>query len=237
MGCNCDHVPNAGELLKRDFSPDEITTVYDLMSCLHGPPSNSNFRRIVMLILRGHYASSLNYPADMAHLNCYQWASPDTAGRQGTLKVDYANTFNDKDPHAAPGIYVGFGGQDSTKLGLGGGHHSHSDDRATENLARGGRLVIRVHHITETASGGDSYDLAEMTNLVLMALARVVREMTGAAGFEVVSYGDATKHKLSSGTNHYEVVLLLEISYTLGAALSEETHRIRTMSGIISATF
>lgn len=229
--CDCQHVPNSAELLRCNFSPHEITTVYDLMRCMAGPPTNSSFRRIIMLMLRGHYASALNYPEDLAHLSCYIWQPTDAAGKAGTLNVDFTHVFDDKTPDHVPGIYVGFGGQDSTKLGI-GSHHSHSEDNATENFARGGRLVLKVHHIT--TSDGDSYDLAEMSNLFLLAMARVIRHTTGAAGFEVLGYAEAVKSKLSSSANHYEVVLSLEISYTLGAALSEETHRVRQISGIIA---
>lgn len=230
---DCDHIPNAVKLLRDDFLPHEIQTVHDLMRCMDGPPSNSTFRRIVMLMLRGHYASALNYPEDLAHLGCYIWKPRDAEGKSGTLNVDFTHVFDDKKPDNVPGIYVGFGGQDSTKLGI-GSHHSHSEDNATENFSRGGRLVLKVHHVT--ASDGDSYDLAEMSNLFLLAMARVVRSTTGAAGFEVAGYAAAVKSKLSSSENHYEVVLSVEISYTLSAALHEETHRIRAISGIIGSS-
>jgi hypothetical protein len=232
MSINTDHIPNA-QLLKDDFGAHEVVNVYDLMSCMDGPLSNSTFRRIVMLMLRGHYSSPANFPEDLAHLRCYIWQPEDAAGKEGRLAVDFTHMFDDNRPDRLPGIYVGFGGVALRKLSL-GDHHSHSEDRATENLARGTKLVIKVHHITKSLD--DSHDLAEMSQLFLLAMSRVVRFTTGAEGFEVQGYSEAVKNKLSNLATHYEVVLSIEISYTLAAALSEESHRIRVISGVIGST-
>lgn len=228
---NCSHVPNSPQLLK-DFGAHEITTVYDLMSCMHGEPSNFNFKRIVLLMLRGHYSSPLNNPRDLAHLDCYTWRPADEDGKEGLLTVDYTHVYDDAKPDRVPGIYVGFGGMSEGKLAL-GDHHSHSEDRSVENFVSDGKLTIEVHHIT--ASPGDSADLAEVSSLFLRAMARVVRGTTGARGFRVLGYAKPGKNKLSNTTTNYEVVLSLEISYTLGAALSEETHRIKSISGVIAS--
>lgn len=232
MNCCTDHIPNA-QLLNDDFGAHEVVNVYDLMSCMSGPLSNSSFRRIIMLMLRGHYSSSLNYPTDLAHLGCYIWRPEDAAGKAGTLAVDFTHVFDDNFPDRVPGIFVGFGGVTLRKIGI-GDHHSHSEDRATENLTRGSKLVIKVHHITKSLD--DSHDLAEMSQLFLLAMSRVIRSVTGAEGFEVMGYAEAVKNKLSNLATNYEVVLSIEISYTLAAALSEESHRIRVISGVIGST-
>lgn len=231
MSCNTDHIPNA-PLLKDDFGVHEVVNVYDLMSCMNGPLSNSSFRRIVMLMLRGHYSSPLNYPPDLAHLGCYNWRPKDEHGKEGTLTVDFTHVFKDKKPDLVPGIFVGFGGVALRKLAI-GDHHSHSADRSTENLSRGTKLAIKVHHITNSLD--DSHDLAEMSQLFLLAMSRVIRFSTGAEGFEVLGYAEAVKNKLSNLSTNYEVVLSVEISYTLAAALSEESHRIRVISGVIGS--
>lgn len=232
MSHDTAHIPNA-QLLKDDFGVHEVVNVYDLMSCVNGPLSNSTFRRIVMLMLRGHYSSSANYPEDLTHLGCYIWQPEDTAGKEGTLTVDFTHVFDDKKPDRVPGIFVGFGGVSLRKISM-GDHHSHSEDRATENLARGTKLVIKVHHIAKSLD--DAHDLAEMSQLFLLAMSRVVRFSTGAEGFEVQGYAEAVKNKLSNLATNYEVVLSIEISYTLAAALSEESHRIRVISGVIGST-
>lgn len=232
MSCDISKIPGSAALMKADFGVHEVSNVYDLMSCMQGPLSNSSFRRIIMLMLRGHYSSNLNYPTDLAHLNCYTWQPPDKAGKEGTLVVDFTHVFDDKRPDRVPGIYVGFGGVTHAKLGM-GDHHSHSEDRATENLARSTKLTIKVHHITPSLD--DSHDLAEMSNLFLLAMSRVIRNATGASGFEVMGYAEAVKQKLSNLSTNYEVVLSVEISYTLSAALSEESHRVRVISGMIGS--
>jgi hypothetical protein len=229
---NTDHIPNA-QLLQDDFGSHEVVNVYDLMSCMHGPLSNSSFRRIVMLMLRGHYSSPLNFPPDLAHLGCYVWRPRDSHGKEGTLTVDFTHVFDDKKPDKMPGIFVGFGGSSLRKIAM-GDHHSHSADRATENLARGTKLGIKVHHIAKSLD--DAHDLAEMSQLFLLSMSRVVRFSTGAEGFEVQGYAEAVKNKLSNLATNYEVVLSVEISYTLAAALSEESHRIRVISGVIGST-
>lgn len=225
-------IPGGNALLKDKFSTYEIQTVYDLMACMQGAITNSSMRRIIMLMLRGHYSSALNNPSDMSHLSCYTWRPDDAAGKSGTLVVDFTHVYSDSKPGDLPGIYVGFGGLTINKLAM-GNHHSHSDDRSVENFASAGTLALRVHHITTSAS--DSYDLAEVSSLFLRAMARVFRETTGASSFEVRGYAEPAKNKLSNHATHYEVVLSLEISYTLSAALSEETHRIKTISGVIAS--
>lgn len=223
MKCNCE----AKELL--DFEKHEVENVYDLMSCLQGPISNSVMKRAIMLMLRGHYSSGDNYPQDLEHLRCYTWKP----SRDSTLAVDFTHNFDDKHPDKVPGIFVGFAGVSLRKIGI-GDHHSYTDDRAGEHLVRSSKLGIRIHHITNSID--DSYDLAEMSQLFMLAMSRVLRESTGAEGFEVMGYAEATKNKLSSQTSNYEVVLSLEITYTLAATLSEESHRIRSISAAIAST-
>lgn len=227
------HIPNAAALLKDNFGVHEVVNVYDLMSCMSGPLSNSSFRRIVMLMLRGHYSSPLNYPADLAHLNCYFWKPKDARGKEGTLAVDFTHVFNDKHPDKVPGIFVGFGGSSLRKIAI-GDHHSHNADRSTEHLTRGTKLVIKLHHLATSLD--DAHDLAEMSQLFMLAMSRVIRSSTGAEGFEVMGYAEAVKNKLSNLATNYEVVLSIEISYTLAAALSEESHRIRVISGVIGSS-
>lgn len=233
MSHDTSHIPNAAQLLQEDFGAHEVTNVYDLVSCMQGPLSNSSFRRIIMLMLRGHYSSPLNYPADLAHLNCFVWQPKDAAGKEGTLTVDFTHVFDDKKPDKVPGVFVGFGGSSLSKLAI-GDHHSHSEDRSTENLTRATKLTVKVHHIAKSLD--DAHDLAEMSQLFLLAMSRVIRFTTGAVGFEVMGYTEAVKNKLSNLSTNYEVVLFVDISYTLAAALSEESHRIRVISGIIGST-
>jgi hypothetical protein len=214
-------IPRSGELLKKGFGMHEVESVYDLMSCLQGPLSNSAFRRIVMLMLRGHYSSSANYPADMAHLGCYTW------GPNGSLAVEFAHNFDDKHPDKVPGVFVGFGGVTLSKAAI-GDHHSFSEDNSTEELVRSSKLTIRVHHVAKSLE--DAMDLAELSQFFLLSMSKVVRNVTGAQSFEVMGYSEAVKNKLSSMELNYEVVLSVEISYTLAVALSEESHRIRVIS-------
>ncbi len=228
-----DHIPYARDLLRSDFGVHEVLTVHELMACMTGPMSNSAFRRVVMLMLRGHYSTALNYPEDLKHLACYFWRPKDDAGKEGTLTVDFSYNFDDKKPDRIPGIYVGFGGCNLKKLGM-GNHHSHSEDRSTENLAKGSLLTISVHHVFKSLD--DACDMAEMSQLFLLAMSKVIQNATGAEGFEVKGFAQAVKNKLSSDIRNYEVVLSVEISYTLAAALSEESHRIRVISGVIGAT-
>ena len=230
MSCDCNDIPNSAELLKSNFQPHEIRTMHSVMCCAEEHPSNALFRRIVMLMLRGHYATPLNYGEEFAHLGCYVWKDEDPTG---TLKVDYTHKFNDKDPTMVPGVYVGFGGMNTTKLALGGGHNNHSEDNSVENFTRGATLVIEAHHLA--TSSPDAHDMAEMSYVFLMAMAAVIRNVTGAASFDVIGYGKATKNKLTTSETHYDVVLTVEISYTLSAALSEESHRLRKISAIIAS--
>lgn len=230
MSCN---IPNSADLLVQGFGQHEVENVYDLMACMHGPMSNSAFRRIVMLMLRGHYSSNLNYPEDLSHLNCYVWAPEGDTDHRSTLHVDFTHNFDDRFPDRIPGVFVGFGGVTLRKIAV-GDHHSHSPDRSAENLSRGCQLTMRVHHIAKSLD--DAMDLAEMSQMFLLAMSRVIKFATGAQAFEVMGYAEAVKRKLSSLETNYEVVLSVEISYTLAVTLSEESHRIRAISGAIGSS-
>jgi hypothetical protein len=56
------------EQLISDFENHEIDTTKSILECIRGPITSSKFRRIVMLLLRGHYSNSDNYGEEYKHL-------------------------------------------------------------------------------------------------------------------------------------------------------------------------
>lgn len=222
MDCDCDH-PERGDLY-RAFTKHEVDTVADLLSCLEGTPTNGTFRRIAMLLLRGHYASPQNYADDFEHLRCYFWA-PEEAETDGTLAVDFMFNFDDAKPDNFPGIYVGFSAVSIAKLAM-GNEAGFNDDNSALLLSKGARLVLDIHHVTKNL---DCVELAEMSMDMFSALSPMLRERTGAMAYEVAGYGEAKKIG-ESPNRYYDVVLKIEISYNHSVALNTESHRVRKIS-------
>jgi hypothetical protein len=220
MNCDCDH-PEREELYRK-FTKHEVDTVADLLSCLKGTPTNSAFRRIAMLLLRGHYASPQNYADDFEHLRCYFWA-PD--GGAGTLAVDFTHNFDDNNPDNFPGIFVGFSSVAVAKLAI-GNEAGFNDDNSAMLLSKGARLVLDIHHVTRNL---DCIELAEMSMDMFSALSPMLRERTGAMAYEVAGYGEVKKIG-ESPDRYYDVVLKIEISYNHSVALNTESHRVRRIS-------
>jgi hypothetical protein len=216
------------EQLKAAFSETEVKTTNELLDCLQGAPTSSKFRRIIMLLLRGHYSNSENYGAEYAHLNCFAY-NPDGSG---TLHVDFTQQNKDFAPDKLPGVYVAFGNVDLQKVAL-GNHAGLSDDMASNYITKAAELDIIVHHVAQNAA--DAFDLADMSAMVLTALAEPFARRAGASALEVVGYGQPKK-ELEPPTRYYDVAMVVKISYTPSVTRSLESHRIRRIAMCITAS-
>jgi hypothetical protein len=214
------------EQLKAAFSETEVKTTNELLECLQGAPTSSKFRRIIMLLLRGHYSSSDNYGAEYAHLNCYSY-KPDGSG---TLHVDFTQQNEDFATDKLPGIYVAFGDVGFQKLGM-GNDAGMSADMASNYYTKAAELDIIVHHVAKHAA--DAFDLADMSYMVLTALAEPFARRAGASALEVVGYGQPKK-ELEPPTRYYDVAMAVKISYTPSVTRSLESHRIRRIAMCIT---
>ena len=94
---------NRDELIEK-FTAHEVETTESLLACLRGPATADSFRRLLLLFLRGHYASPANYMG-FDHLACFVW-SPDE--KTSTLAVEFTHNEDDRKPGNYPGIFVGF---------------------------------------------------------------------------------------------------------------------------------
>lgn len=210
------------EQLREDFKPCEIETTESLISCMDGPATAMKFRRIIMLLLQGHYASSDNYGEAYAHLRCYQWANDKTS----TLHVGVVGIPDDSKPDNYPGIYVGVRSIDYTKESI-GDFAGMSADTSNTFLARAANLTLDVMHVAKEIN--DAYDLAEMSAVVLTALGQPFAMKSGARYFEVTGISALRKETLAPD-RHYTVAMTVKISYTMSVSRSVESHRIRKIA-------
>ena len=140
------------ELLS-EFSAHEIATTESLLHCLSGPPTADSFRRMLLLFLRGHYASSANYMS-FDHLRCFVW-HPDE--KQSKLAVEFTHNTDDRKADNYPGVFIGFAESSFNKVGI-GNHAGNTQDLAGSHVTKEAAADYDVHHVAKNAS--DAYDLA-----------------------------------------------------------------------------
>jgi hypothetical protein len=208
------------------FSKSEVETTEELLACLKGPVTTDAFRRLLLLFLRGHYASADNY-SGFEHLKCFTW----TPGSDSTLTVDFTHGENDQNPDAYPGIYVGFSNTRFEKIAL-GNFSGGTQDRSGRHHAKDSTASFEINHVASKAS--DAYDLAEMTSVVLTAMADPLARGAGATGFEVLGMA-APVRKKPSPDNYYRVATTVQITYTMNVTRSIESHRIRNIALLLQA--
>lgn len=213
------------EQLISDFENHEIGTTKSILECVRGPVTSSKFRRIVMLLLRGHYSNAENYGDEYAHLGCYTWHD----GPSPTLHVGFTGLPKDSATDNHPGVYVGFGGVELSKLVL-GNHSGLSEDMSGNYLSKQADLTIIIRHTAKEAS--DAYDLADMSAMVLTAMGHPLMLQSGATAFEVEGYGEPKK-EVPAPDGYYAVAMTLKITYTNVVTRSVESHRIRRIASIV----
>lgn len=224
----CHTVMTRDELIEK-FTPDEVETTEDILSCVRGklPVTTDLFRRLLLLFLRGHYASNANYMG-FDHLNCYVWASDPAATK---LAVEFTHNEDDRKPDNYPGIYVGFAGSQFEKIAQ-GNYAGNTEDLSGTHLAKESVCVFEIHHVAKRAS--DAYDLADLTARALLAMAGPLARNAGATGFEVMGVRPP-KEKKPSPDDYYSVATVVQIKYTLSVTRSIESHRIRAIALILDS--
>lgn len=211
------------------FSKDEVETAEDILRCLHGPVTTESFRRLLLLFLRGHYASAANYAGmGFDHLGCYTWSPEATS----TLSIEYTHNDDDQRPDNYPGIFVGFSKADFTKLAI-GNFSGHTQDTAGTHMAKEAVVDFTISHIAKKAS--DAYDLAELTALVLTAMADPLARNAGATGFEVTGMAPPVRKK-PAPDSYYTVATNVRITYTMAVTRNLESHRIRRILLLLPPT-
>lgn len=208
-----------------DFSPQEVKLTRDLLACQQMQAMPSTLRRAVMLTLRGHYSNPVNYGEHYQHLKCYEYSEDGPS----SFFVDYTHQNDDSKPDNTPGIYIGFGQTTYAKSGL-GNYAGINDDRSGTYLSKISELGLSIRHIANSAD--DAHDLAEMTAIVLTALAQPIIMRMNAMGLEVTSIGVPEK-KNQSPQRDYAVVTEVKISYTSSVTRSVESHRLRRIAQMI----
>lgn len=212
--------------LVADFEFHKDETAQSLIECMRLPASSSKFRRIVMLLLRGHFSDAANYGEEYKHLSCYTWSD----SKSPTLHVGFTHLPDDASPTNYPGIYVGFGGVTKTRVAI-GNHGGRTEDYAGSFLTKQNELTLVINHVTKEA--GDAYDLADMSDMVLSSLGHQLLLISGALAFEVEGYTEPKK-EVPSPDRYYTVAMTVKISYTHVVTRFIESHRIRRITSMVT---
>lgn len=206
--------------LKEKFTCQEVESAEEVLECLEGPTTAYNFRRMLMLLLRGHYSSGDNY-MDFEHLKCYTW-NPDD--KYSKLSVEMTHEGDDSRPDSYPGVYVGFSSLKLEKLGLSGNFAERTQDNAGTFISKEATAVFSIHHVAKRAQ--DAWDLAELSALFLQAIGSPISQRAGATGFEITGINEP-KEKKPSPEEYYTVAISVEIKYTQSVSRNIESHRVR----------
>lgn len=214
------------EQLIASFTRDEVETAESILKCLAVPASPSKFQRLLLLFLRGHYASADNYMG-MDHLACYTWSSGDAS----TLAVNLSHHPDDQKPDDYPGIFVSFADADFGRLAI-GNFAGLGEDRSRTDLAKESTANFEITHVAKRPA--DAYDLATMTAHALTAMAAPLAKNGGATGFEVLGIR-TPKEKKPSPESFYKVAVPVQIKYILAMTRALESHRIRSITIALTA--
>lgn len=210
-----------------DFSPQEVKITKELIACQSMQAMPSTLRRAILLTLRGHYSNPANYGEYYPHLQCYVYSEDG----QSTLDVAYTHQNDDSKPDRTPGIYIGFGQTTFSKSGI-GNYAGINDDRSGTYLSKVSELNLSIRHIANSAD--DAHDLADMTAVVLTALAQPIVWNMNAMSLEVLSVG-VPERKNPAPQRDYAVVTEIKIAYTSSVTRSVESHRLRRIAQLITA--
>jgi len=206
--------------LKEEFTCQEVESCEEILGCIDGPTSAYSFRRMLMLLLRGHYSSSDNY-MDFDHLKCYTWDADD---KHSKLSVEMTHEGDDSKPDSYPGVYVGFSSLKLSKLGITGNYAGSTQDNAGNFVSKEATVVFAINHVAKRAQ--DAWDLAELSALFLQAIGSPIARRAGATGFEVLGINEP-KEKKPSPEEYYTVAISVEIKYTQSVSRNLESHRVR----------
>jgi hypothetical protein len=210
-----------------DFSPQEIKITRELLACQELQPIPSTIRRAIMLTLRGHYSNPINYGEYYQHLSCYVY----NADGPSSLFVGYTSQHDDSQADNTPGIYIDYAESNWNKTGL-GNYSGITDDYSGTHLSKIVDLDLTIRHIGHNPD--DAHDMAEMTAIVLTALAQPIIMKMNAMGLEVTSVGKPEK-KTQAPLRDYSVVTAVRISYTSSVTRNVESHRLRRIAQVIKA--
>lgn len=208
--------------LYEKFSPHEVENYSELMECLSLPLTGALVRRIFMLLVRAHYSSGDNYPAEYAHLKCMAWnADP----KLSTLTVEMLNKFTDTAPDAFPGIYVGVISNSSSTMVI-GNYAGENEDGSHQIVASECVVGVRISHVSRNE--GDALDMADMTMTFLKAMAPYIAGDMQASAIRVNGYSTPEK-KPSQSDRFYAVDLSATVTYNHRVATILEGHRIAAL--------
>lgn len=208
-----------------DFSPQEIKITRELLACQELQPIPSTIRRAILLTLRGHYSNPANYGEYYQHLSCYTYSEDGPS----SLFVGYTSQHDDSKVDNTPGVYIDYAESSWSKAGL-GNYAGITDDYAGTHLSKLVDLNLTIRHIGHNPD--DAHDMAEMTAIVLTALAQPIIMKMNAMGLEVTSIGKPER-KTQTPLRDYFVVTAVRISYTSSVTRSIESHRLRRIAQVI----
>jgi hypothetical protein len=217
------------EQLIDDVEYHEISNARELIECANTIPSAANFRRMIMLLLRGHYAHPEGYGSEFGHLQCYKWTNDKATC---TLPIDFTHKHDDNASDNYPCIAVAFGGVTLEKVST-GNFAGHSEDLAGTHLSKMAVLTLNVLHTAKEA--GDAYDLADMSCMALQAIGLELTMARGALAFDIEGFAEPKKEVVAPD-RYYTVALVIKIAYTFSVTRSVESHRIRRIVLQIDAT-
>jgi hypothetical protein len=214
--------------LVAQFSHREVTLAEDLLRCADAPPTSDKFRRMLLLLLRGHYSSPENYVAPFEHLRCYVW---DDDPKKSSLTIDFTHAGDDQKPDRSPGIFVGFGPSTFSRVAI-GDFLGQTQDAAGTMTGKLATVTFAVTHVNKNPH--DASDMAEMTARLFQALAHLMFLHAGAMAMDVISVKEP-EEKNPSPKDQYKVAVSVQVQYNHGVTRFLESHRLRRIVQRVSA--
>jgi len=205
------------ETVELDTTP--ALTFAEYIRCADHPGTVAGLRRAIYLLLKSHYMRPEDFSEEYAHLRCFKYV-PDGSG---TLTVGMEGDYTPGKTDNLPGVFVGTGGLKFTKDSMGNTLGS-SHDNATRHLEQTATATITIDHVAKNPTL--AADMAEMSIVLFMAMAPVLRNKLHLRGFDILGFPKPAKLQ-QDPEPFYNAQLSIAATFTWASDLYIGSHRIK----------
>lgn len=210
-------------------SREEYLAAAKLLACTPAPFSLTQMEDIMLGLTRHHWAHPDNHGTLASMFECavYDFAKPDVS----TMPVELQDAYHEEDLKK-PGIYIGGLEAPFGKLAVGNAE-GYSDDNATRNSIWRCNTGILAAHVNTSARLAKA--AAESTLAFWCAIGQTLMARLGLIGFDPQRISAAAKLD-KSPVRMYRVDAVVQIVFTWGVSVSQESHRLKLLMSQINPT-
>ena len=198
---------------------DEVNSSRD--PCRSGFLTPSGLRRVLLLMIRGHWSSGKNHGPDLEDsLSCLEW-NPDKKERQ--VDIELAGTEGSKEAGDSA-IFLRVGNFAFRKVSF-GAISDISEDNAT--IVRTYPCKAQVVFVHENPNLDVAFDMAWSTFSFISGYAEALTEILGQEASITPSVVGEPQKSEDTPTKRYRVDFAMEIELHISVSTTQESHRLK----------